>query len=171
MNSFRYLIGSPIAWKHAPKKRRTLQLWAHEENIGSVTWPGLIGRDAEGVCADGEWRFDSQGLTGRTVAITKLGTEEPVGTMTIAWLGGRGTVELAVGTGYDFLRTSFLPPERCFLNRQGSSLVRIRTRFPGARLHGTVIIEPAGGGDPNLSLLTLLGVYLQVLRSQRAAKG
>jgi hypothetical protein len=171
LNSLRYLIGSPVEWRHAPKKRRTLELWAHDEVVGKVTWPGLIGRDAEAVSADGQWRFDSQGLAGRTIAITTLGTEEPVGTMHVAWLAGRGSVELMDATRYDFLRTSFLPPERCFLNSQGSPMVRIKTRFPGARFHGTVYIEPAGGGDPHLALLTLLGVYLQVLRSRRAAKG
>jgi hypothetical protein len=139
--------------------------------VGTVTWPGLIGRDAEAVSADGQWRFDSQGLTGRTIAITSLGTDEPVGTMHVAWLAGRGTVELLDGTSYDWLRTSFVPPERCFLTKYGSALIRIKTKFPGARFRGTVIIEPAGGNEPNLALLTLIGIYLQVLRSRRAARG
>lgn len=170
MNSLRFLIGSPVTWRHAPEKKRSLEVWAHDEVVGKITWPGLIGQDAEAVCADGQWRFDAQGLTARTVVITTLGPEEPVGTMHIAWLAGRGTVELTNGTIYDWLRTSFLPPERCFLTRYGSPLIRIKAKFPTARIRGTVIIEPAGGNDPNLPLLTLIGIYLQVLRSRRAAR-
>jgi hypothetical protein len=172
LNSLRYLVGSPVEWRHAPKKRRTLEVWAQNEVVGRVVWPGLIGQDAHAVCADGEWLFDAQGIASRTIAITTLATEQPVAVMHSAWLSGRGTVEVLAGpTTYEWLRTSFLLPERCFLNSHGSALVRIKTRFPGARIHGTIFIEPAGGADPNLPLLTLLGVYFQVLRSRRAAKG
>jgi hypothetical protein len=160
------LSGSTTAlqWKRVSADRRTFSLRAGETLIGGLRFESSVGSLATADVSGQRWTFKRVGFLSPRLTVRKSGAKVDAAVLTPDWSGG-GVVRFAKGPTYGLRRTALWKGELTWTTEGGFAVARQRPKGEGAEVE----LVAGARGSPELPLLLVLGVYLQVLSADDAA--
>jgi hypothetical protein len=166
MKQMRDFIGQPMKWVQTNAKERTYELRVGDDVVARLRWQKPSGSLALGEAAGGKWSFKRTGFFSPKVTVRAAGTESDIAVFTPDWYVGQGTLEMAGGTRYRWVTTSFWRSEMAFCNKAGQPLVQYKPEWLLQLAAAKVEVAPAGAAVSELSLLTVLGWYFMLLLAE-----
>jgi hypothetical protein len=166
MNQLQAFIGQEMFWEKTAIFGSKYQLVTSDEVLAMLDMDAW-GRNATAQTAEGSVSIESRGFMNTSYHIHQADTELAV--YTPSW-GSSGTLQFADGRTFNWSGMGFLSGEYAWKDESDHPLMRFHSSVGGGKLY--VVIEPVAGTMPELSLLAILGRYLQTLqqRKQRAAQ-
>ncbi len=164
MNSIQAFIGQEMFWENTAIFASKYQLVSNNEVLATLDIDGW-GSDATAEAAEGSVTIESRGFFGTTYHILQGETELAV--FAPDW-GGTGTLQFSDGHVLYWDSAGFLSGEYLWKDAsEENPLLHFRSSFGGGKLY--VVIEPIAVNIPELSLLAILGRYLEKLHQRRSA--
>jgi len=163
--SIREGCASGLEWAQCRAFGRQYELRAGDEVLGTLSWMKTFGTAALAFCAEGQWIFERPGFFARKVEVRDAGTGTQVALFQPNWRGD-GLLKLVDGRTFQWVHTSFWGTQWLFVGAAGEPLLHFRSRSRRFKMTASVGIAPSALPAKELSLLTMLGWYLMVLRSR-----
>jgi hypothetical protein len=166
MNQLQKFIGQEMVWEKTAIFGSQYQLVTNNEVLATLDIEGW-GKDATAQSAEGSVAIQCRGFLNVSYHIYLADTELAV--YTPNW-GGSGTLQFADGRTFNWSSMGFFSSEYAWEDEFQHPLIRFKSSFGGGKLY--MDIEPAAGSIAELSLLAILGRYLETLqqRKKRAAQ-
>ena len=163
---------SELSWSPHPELPKTLLVQAREEVVGTLSWAKPSNghsawwntRDelvAEANVAEGEWIFNTTNAWGNRMTIRATGTHKDLATYEMKWTGD-GLLTIAQERAYRWESINAWATIPGWKDNNGQPLLRFRVKVFGDKT-GFVDLAPASLDLPELSLLTLFGIYITTL--------
>jgi hypothetical protein len=170
MNTISELAAHDLVWVRIRGNRGLYELRADDAVVATLQQQRRAG--AEAVAADGHWSFTRAGFWHPRVIVRVAGSGAEIARFTARWTG-TGTLESPAGSPFHWGASNIWQSQWAWQGGDGMPLVRIACGgrcVPGpGKIAGRVTIEPDAFSLPELSLLVLLGWYLDLLRAQDTA--
>lgn len=151
--------GSTLRWVSARRVRRAYNLQSGDEVIGSIRWRGLFGSLAEAEYRGRTWTFKRGGFLRPRVTIREAGTEENLGVLELAMMGG-GVLSLRDGSRFRWERAGFWTQRFNFTDERGTEIVAFKPKHSIVRRAGAIEASPSARRHPAFGLLVTLGWYM-----------
>ncbi len=164
MNSLRMFIGQEMYWENTAIFSSKYQLVAGNELLATLdvdSW----GKDATAEVAEGVTTIQGEGFFSTTYHIYQSDTAE-LAVFTPDW-GSSGTLQFADGRTFTWDHTGFLSGIYVWKDGPDNELMSFQSSFGGGKLY--VMIAPMAANIPELSLLAILGRYLENIQQRRNA--
>ncbi len=163
MNQIQAFIGQEMFWQNTAIFASKYELVGGNEVVATLDMDGW-GSNATAEVAEGYVTIESRGFFNKTYHIS-------LGAMEIAqfipdW-GNSGTLQFADGRLLFWKSAGFLSGEHVWQDGSNNPLLHFRSSFGGGKLY--VMIEPIATNIPELSLLAILGRYLEKLQQRKSA--
>lgn len=153
-----------LGWQQPCWFSRTVEITA-SDSLAAILRFQNWGRRCDATCADGMWRMEALGFFGRTVRITSLPNETPVGSF--SWKFRDGLLRVDGGDSFEWKALGFWSREREFLTPSGFPIVTLTPKIFSFTHRGEVKIHREYANTPQLSMLVVLGVCLAVAEQRR----
>ena len=163
MNTIRAYIGQELFWENTAIFASKYELVASNEVLATLDMDSL-GSNATAEAAEGSVTIESRGFFGATYHILQGETE--IAVFTPNW-GGSGTLQFSDGRVLYWDSVGFFSGEYVWKDASDNPLLHFRSSFGSSKLY--VVIEPPAVNIPELSLLAILGRYLEKLHQRRNA--
>lgn len=163
MNLLRMFLGQEIYWENTAIFASKYQLVAGNELLATLdvaSW----GKDATAEAAEGVTTIQGEGFFNPTYHVYQGNTELAV--FTPDW-GSTGTLQFADGRTSFWDHTGFLRGIYVWKDVANNELMSFQSSFGSGKLY--VTIAPMAVDIPELSLLAILGRYLESLQQRRNA--
>ena len=162
MNQLRMFIEQEIYWEKTAIFASKYQLIAGNELLATLdvaSW----GKDATAEAAEGVVTIQSEGFFSTTYHIYGGSTELAV--FTPDWGGSTGELRFVDGRTLIWDRAGFLTGIYVWKDVANNDLMSFQSSFGGGKLYVTV--SPMAADIPELSLLAILGRYLENIQQRR----
>ncbi len=166
LNSVEDFKGQAMKWAK-PAKGRYYELMGNGKLFATLKWEGPLGSLATGRTSAGDYTFKRAGFLLPHVTIRKLGVEQEIGILKMAF-SGHGLLELADGRRFSLVKTGFWKPEWSFDDENGRRLCTFRMASKLSGFQADVQLQPAVN-TPTLALLLIIGWYVMILQAEEAA--
>lgn len=163
MNRLRAFIGQEMFWESTAFFTTKYELVVGDEVLATLNID-IFGSDATAQAAEGSITIENRGLLSTTYHISNGEVELAV--FTPDW-GNSGTLQFADGRVFLWDHTGFLSGEYAWKDSAEHAFMRFQSSFGGGKLY--VVIEPSAANIPELSLLAILGRYLEKVQQRRSA--
>jgi len=163
MNQLRMFIGQEMYWENTAIFSSKYQLVANNELLATLNVDSW-GKDATAEAAEGVTTIQGEGFFSTTYHIYQGDTELAV--FTPDW-GSTGTLQFVDGHTFTWDHTGFLSGIYAWKDSADNELMSFQSSFGGGKLY--VTISPMAADIPELSLLAILGRYLENLQQRRKA--
>jgi hypothetical protein len=166
MNQLQAFLGQEMFWEKTAIFGSNYQLVTSDEVLATLDMDAW-GKGATAQAAEGSVSIESRGFLSTSYHIHQADAELAV--YTPSW-GSSGTLQFADGRRFKWSGMGFLSGEYAWKDESDRPLMRFHSSVGGGKLY--VVIEPVAGTMPELSLLAILGRYLETLqqRKMRAAQ-
>lgn len=154
--------------------RPEFELRVGDRAYGALVFAQHFGSSATAHASDCVWEFRWNGFLSQCLHVRVLGEEQCLANYTPHWLCTRGVLTFSYGAVFLWQYSLFKPGLYWLTNMAGELLMTFSLRvnpcsLAGKRIRGVVQIDRKGCDLRELSLLTLLGWYLVVLREDSVA--
>ena len=163
MNQIQPFIGQELLWQNTAVFASQYELIGGNEVLATLDIDGW-GSNATAEAAEGPTTIESRGFFGKTYHI--LQGEVELASFTPNW-GNSGTLQFSDGRELYWDSAGFLSGEYVWKDASNNPLLHFRSSFGGGKLY--VVIEPLAATIPELSLLAILGRYLEKLQQRKSA--
>ncbi len=163
MNQIQAYIGQEMFWVNTAIFASKYELIGGNEVVATLDMDGW-GSNATAEAAEGFVTIESRGFFNKTYHISQDAVE--IAQFIADW-GNRGTLKFADGRLLYWNSAGFLTGEYVWQDGSKNPLLHFRSTFGGGKLY--VVIEPIATNIPELSLLAILGRYLEKLQQRRRA--
>lgn len=163
MNLIQAFIGQELLWENTALFASRYELVGGNEVLATLDMDSW-GSDATAEAAEGSVTIEGRGFFGTTYHI--LQGEMEIAMFTPNW-GGSGTLQFTDGRMLYWDSAGFFSGEYIWKDASNSPLLHFRSSFGGGKLY--VVIEPMAVNIPELSLLAILGRYLEKLQQRKNA--
>ncbi len=163
MNRIQTFIGQELFWERTTILVSKYELLGGNEVLATLdidSW----GSDATAEAAEGYVTIESRGFFEKTYHI--LQGEMELAVFNPDW-GNSGTLQFADGRTLYWDSAGFLSGEYVWKDASNNLLLHFQSSFGDGKLY--VVIEPIAAAIPELSLLAILGRYLENLQQRRNA--
>lgn len=163
MNQIQAFIGQELLWENTALFASKYELVGGNEVLATLdidSW----GSGATAEAAEGKVTIEARGFFGKTYHI--LQGEMELAMFTPNW-GNSGTLQFADGRMLYWDSAGFFSGEYLWKDASNNPLLHFRSSFGGGKLY--VVIEPMAVNIPELSLLAILGRYLEMLQQRKNA--
>jgi hypothetical protein len=157
------VAGQELLWMPAKAVKKSYELRAGEEILGTLTWQR--GSLAAADFADDHWTFKREGFWHPRVTIRVAGSETDQAIFRPGW-SGAGTLELSPTRHIKWGAASMWHSQWNWQETDSRPLVHFKSHQGWTKQTGTVEVAPAAVSLSELSLLVSLGWYLLVLLAQ-----
>jgi hypothetical protein len=164
MKSLRACVGQHLTWALVPDADPpAYALHAGAAPCGTLRWGTNSPSFALGETADGWWTFERTGRLSRRVTVRLGATDTELDAFPYAW-DGVTEVRPSPGHLYRYFQTGAPLGSWLWADPQHAELLRVTAT-------GQVRLSPPAAASPDLSLLTLLGWYLLLLKARDERQG
>ena len=163
MNPIQAFIGQEMFWENTALFASKYELVANNEVLATLD-VGNWGNDATAEAAEGSVTIESRGFFGKTYHI--LSGDNEIAVFTPDW-GNSGTLQFVDGRQLYWDSAGFFNGEYVWKDASDNPLLHFQSSFGGSKLY--VVIEPLATDIPELSLLAILGRYLEKLHQRKNA--
>lgn len=164
MKSISDISSHEIAWVQPDWRKRDFEIRAGEDTVGTLDWKADIESLAIAKSADGVWSFKHGGFMRPWVTVRAEGKDWDVARFHLSNWNGSGFLTLGDGWKIRWGLTNMWGTEWRWDCADGTPLISIKTEPPWEENGGFIKIYPLAETATDISLLTLLGCYLIVLR-------
>ena len=160
MRSLDEVVGQDLLWTPSKSARRSYELRAGEELVGTLSWQR--GSLAVADIADRHWTFKREGFWHPRVTVRVAGSASDIAIFRPGW-SGAGTLELSPSRRIQWSAPNMWHTQWAWQETDGRPLVHFKGRQGWTKHEGYVEVEPGATALPELPLLVSLGWYLLVL--------
>ena len=155
-----------LTWAHPHPFQSQYELRAGDDLLATLRWRSAFGSLADAEAADGHWTFKRVGFLKPSISVRIAGADEDLAAFRVHW-DGAGELVLGDGRRYEWRPANFWHTQWAWTDAAGAPLLHFRPAHLVRQ--ADVEVSPAALAVPDLSLLSLLGWYLMVLRADEAA--
>lgn len=166
MHSLTEVADQDLLWTPSPGQKKTYELRAGEEIMGTVRFERSSLATAE--VSGASWTFKREGFWHPRVTIRLAGSATNLAIFRPGWMGA-GTLELPPTRQIHWRSAGFWQSSWTWQEADGRPLVHFKSRHKWAKMEGEVAVEPVATDLAELPLLVALGWYLLVLLAQDTA--